>query len=325
MPNGFRKYIHLRQGHPDSFRFAVRVPAGGSVVPHNGGAQVLDGQGNPHLNLPAPWGLDSSNGDPLDGRGQPVRVEMEWGVSYTEPSGNHIQVFRFVPNQNDLDSAVYPVLLDPTATISGPATIEDVSIYRNSGNNNYGAFNALVLLEFVPFNWRTLIRAPAGSYPAGTITGYRWISQASQVGTAGDINAHLVKSANGDYLEGTKTGATEVGSVCWNKKIYNTTNWAGSVGCGTSGTDFVADGSPPSVNVSAINTPYTLVLTPQSATDARDGTNEGNSGIRLVTTGAGDLVFYSSDHATVARRPYFEVDYVAAGGTAQRFFFMRAS
>lgn len=53
------------------------------------------------------------------------------------------------------------------------------------------------------------------------------------------INIYEIKAANSGWVAGTADFASQGGSSCWSAKTFGVTNWAGSVGCGTAGTDYV--------------------------------------------------------------------------------------
>lgn len=125
------------------------------------------------------------------------------------------------------------------------------------------------------------------------------------------VNIYKVADANGTWVEGTASDATEVGSCCWNKKVYNTTNWAGSVGMGTAGTDYVntvlatasfTDGSS-GFKTFNFNANGLLVL------QSWFGTTGGN-GLFLIgdeATSGSITQWDSSETATSANRPILEI------------------
>jgi hypothetical protein len=56
------------------------------------------------------------------------------------------------------------------------------------------------------------------------------------------IVAYAIAAANGGWIEGTVNEAVQEGSPCWNQLAYGSpgTNWAGSAGLSTPGTDYIA-------------------------------------------------------------------------------------
>lgn len=311
-PNGFRKYIHLREGHPTSFTLAVRVPAGASIVPAGGGAKILDAQGQVHLRIPAPWGMDSSQGDPRNGMGQPVRVAFEWGAAFTEPSGDQVQVFRFVPNQDDLASAVYPVLLDPTVVISGTTDIEDNHLVLPFPTENCGGY-AFAILRGGEFR-KEIIRLQPSSIPAGDITGFRLFLFGALVTAPNNCTAYFVADAN-DWVEGTSTFADEPGACCWNQPKYLEQDWAGHpiLGCGKSGVDFDADPTPPAINMqTGVWNAWTLKSEwPPLWRDAIRAPN-GIICKESLVIGDPNVVTYATENVTGPL--YFEIDYKPVAG-----------
>lgn len=127
-------------------------------------------------------------------------------------------------------------------------------------------------------------------------------------------NMFDIAPANNGWVEGTANGAAEVGSSCWNNKIYDTVNWAGSVGMGTAGVDYLdqvasattVDGTTGQVNFD-MNAAGVLMVERWIRTPAL------NYGVVLRGNGtplAGEFNgFRSSDHSTAAQRPGIRIDY----------------
>lgn len=127
------------------------------------------------------------------------------------------------------------------------------------------------------------------------------------------INIYQPSASNADWTVGTSVDATEVGASCWNKKVYNTTNWAGSAGLSTATTDYV--------NTSLAS--YTFV-------DGRSGLttiNFNSDGVAYIQTllggtgGAGFLIIgdqstsntltgiESANASTVSQRPILTITF----------------
>lgn len=313
-PSGFRKYIHLREGHPAVFRFAVRIPAGGSIVPANGGAEVRDDQGRVYLRIPAPWGTDAED--------TAIRVAMEWGAAYTEPSGCHVQVFRFVTNQDDLDGAVYPVVVDPTVQITGTTNVEDNMLYKAVGSYNYGgAVFAIFGQRLANQTYRMVMRINETEIPAGTITDFRlkiWRYPNSHSINSGNLTFYIIKDAN-DWVEGTLPGgSSQTGSSCWTHAKYSAQTWAGAAGCGTSGTDYDADGSPPTHPYAAYTSGpdvlHTVDLDAAWPPLWRDAVRLNNGIVGFGREDIFDTQFSARSTESGSNPLYFEVDYTPAGG-----------
>ena len=66
--------------------------------------------------------------------------------------------------------------------------------------------------------------------------------------TAATVDVYRVSVANADWIEGSKNGGVEAAS-CWNDKKYaSIQEWAGSIGLGTSSTDYFATALSSEVN-----------------------------------------------------------------------------
>src|SRR5574343_1489778 len=129
-----------------------------------------------------------------------------------------------------------------TTTISGQGMVQDTTI-TGATNNNYGNLvynNCYWQSNGVTF--RELMKIQTSAIPSGLILGMR-LNMYSQYFTdfvLENVYIYLIKDAN-TWVEGTSGGGIQAGSACWNYCKYNTQNWAGSVGCSTSGTDYFAD------------------------------------------------------------------------------------
>lgn len=93
-------------GHPESFRYQLRLAPGMSYA--FGGERVVlfDSEGLEVASLPPPVGHDSSTVAPTDDGTQLVRASV---VQAADRNGH--PTFRWVLNQDDLDAAVYPVVI----------------------------------------------------------------------------------------------------------------------------------------------------------------------------------------------------------------------
>jgi hypothetical protein len=131
------------------------------------------------------------------------------------------------------------------------------------------------------------------------------------------INIYKVSDANGDWVEGTTLDIPQTGSPCWNTKVTNTVNWAGSAGLSTAGTDYV--------NTSLAS--YTFVdgtSGVKSITFNSDGIavvqswlgGAGGNGILIIgdeSTGGSWTEIASKEDATPSNRPQLVI--VTSGGS----------
>jgi hypothetical protein len=167
--------------------------------------------------------------------------------------------------------------------------------------------------------WWDLSVIPAGSIVnSATLKLYQAGSAAANAFT---LTAFDILVGNSGWIEGTKNNATAgAGEPCWNYKAYNTVAWAGSVGLGTSGTDYNAAniGTDTGNRSDPNGTEYAIALAP-AAVAAWLG-NAANYGIKVITsTGCGAIA--SAENATAARRPLLEIDWTAAGGAAKSWYY----
>lgn len=203
--------------------------------------------------------------------------------------------------QCDAVNAVYPILIDPTATLSGTSAIEDTFLNSSGVTTNWGNFSGVYYGNggsYVPI-WRI----DKTQIPSGTISALR-LNAYSSATAASALSSYFIADAN-TWVEGTASGSAQVGSCCWDYAIYSTQAWAGSAGCATSGTDYDADASPPTTTPSAGWNIIDLVAS--WATAWRDSTRANNGFIMHNATNTG--YFYSTENAS--NQPYFEIDYSA--------------
>lgn len=204
--------------------------------------------------------------------------------------------------------------------VAGYAGCEDALLYDQQPTYNYGAN----IRESVGFSNPNLYRTPmrwdvsavGGAITAATLSLY--FENAAQTTVNGQINAFAILTGNTGWVVGTKNGATQNGSICWNKRVYNTTNWAGSVGCGTAGTDHDAtelghghwiDGAPAWVDLPFDAHGITHIEA------WRTGTNDGLLLRANDEATSGYFAnFWSADYAVdTSLRPKLAITYTAGG------------
>lgn len=295
-------------GHPVQFRFALRIPASHSLVVENNSARITDLYGETWLAFPQVVGFDADR--------QLIRCTFIQGADITV-NGKTFPTVIVRPNATDLASAVYPVRIDPTATISGSTAIDDDQMTYKAASNymdrNCGGYSSNSVGRDGPgYLYRSLIRVRPTSFPEGSYTAFRMIlKRQAQSGSvaAGQLIIHRITDAN-TWVEGTSIYAIESGKVCWNYCAYNTQAWAGSAGCSTSGIDYDASGCTfdfPAYTSGPLVT-CSIALTTQWAVDLKSGARVAN-GFRIAeATDATDKVFaFATTESTDG--PSFEIDY----------------
>jgi len=189
-------------------------------------------------------------------------------------------------------------------SISGTASIEDTCITSGTPDGNFG--NNTFVFHGDNDAWRSLVRVTQAALPNGSVSGFRFFAYEVTAGRV--LTGFHVADAN-DWVEGTsQAGGTQAGSCCWNHAKYDTQSWAGTVGCGTSGTDFDADASPPGLTTqTAVYNEWTLYTA--WAMNWKSGARAANGFIIFDGSGAIARKFNSTENA--GNQPYFEVDYIA--------------
>lgn len=325
-----------KPGHPLIFRYTVKLPDGYRLGEFkNNSVAILDSQGVKKLQLVAPYGLDSSRLNLDTPTGQKfIPVKMQRG---NDVGG--LTVIELVLDQADLDGAVYPILIDPNVKIIGTTDFDDTFLASNLGTRSFGAWTSIQIgrVNGVPLR-RELIRGATSGMPAGTITGaslfFHRIANGSHSTQPGVLGIYRVVPAN-DWREGTASNADIPDDPDWNQCKSGSQDWAGhpTLGCGVSGVDFIADGSPPGGAYIAYPAGPDVwvdfsIFSPGWIEGWRDSTYANEGMVLFGTEGTSATLFqaHSSETGTSASRPYLSIDYVAAGGgNAQRFFFMGSS
>jgi len=226
-----------------------------------------------------------------------------------------------------LDAAAYPVTIDPDFSTGANA---DTAFYSAIPTRNYGASATLFV------NPNPIFRFILSSIPAGSIcnSGTLKLYQADTLSRTGSATATLYKitDANGDWIEGTQVGRTAgAGEPCYNAKEADgaggvTTAWAGSVGLGTAGTDYVNTSlGTCSINYTAsLGDEYSLTFTSAGLTVLEDwfGYATNNGLLFKVTSGIAGWCgsICSSEHATEAYRPVLSVTYTAGSTGVPKHF-----
>ena len=286
---------------PLSFQFALQPSAQAVLSVSADGVGVRDiADGASVLRLQPPWGRDANGVD--------VRCTLRAGSGVVY-RGETLPTVWIDVNSADLVGATYPVIIDPTTTITGSSAIEDAWIPSNSSDRNYGSSGILIYYGIGVSNYldRGLMRFSAALIPSGTLNAFRLSVKSYSNANPAPVNVYRVADAN-TWVEGTQNGATETGSCCWTHAKYDTQPWAGSVGCSTSGTDYDADASPPSITI-VPGTRQNFNLRTAWLSEWKSGARI-NNGIILISTSYYPRL-YSSDQAS-PNNAYFEIDYTPA-------------
>jgi hypothetical protein len=310
--HAIRKTIILKApGHQNSFRFALRYPDNWTHQIIDDILYVSNAQGTVIFQTKPLWAFDST---PINKK--PIRLNLVAGQPITVGLKT-FPTIRIVLNQIDLSNAIYPIHVDPTTTISGTTDIQDTWLQNDTGsgtNANWGGATTIRLGTFSDSYGsnasRTLFRIATASIPAGTITNFTMtIKNSATINATQAHEIYIIVDANSNWVEGTGNGSTQVGSCCYNRKIYNTTTWTGGAGIGSGGYD--TDASPPTIsltNGTSANTAHTATLKTAWATAWRDATRQ-NSGI-LIASAMASLAtdtFHSTEAAS--NQPTFEIAY----------------
>lgn len=256
------------------------------------------------------WAVDNDN--------QNLRVSIEEGGAKGKT-----QLYYLVINQEDFNNATFPIKLDPTTTISGTGAIEDCGYYAAApptGDWNLGTATECQIGTISGAPNGAWIRIAKTALPlASNVTSFTAYTYTSGRVETRNARWFLLTAANDGVLEGTTNYAPQNGSMCYTYKAYDTTTptpWAGSAGAQTSGVDYEADASPPSNNGPGVaaSTEITYTLKPTWVTNVIDGIRNELAMIIIGTTGGRGSSFRSTEYATTAYQPHFDIEYTEIAG-----------
>jgi hypothetical protein len=315
-----KTFVLADNNAPTSYRLAFLLPDGYTYELADSVLRALDSEDVEVFSTKHPTAYDSATTylSP-DGR-QPMRCTLVEDGTLSH-DGDTWVVLRLDLNQDDLDSAVFPVEADPTVQITGATDIDDTYLSEgqpeiNGGVYRWSFWGGIFIANNV---YRMVERIATSTIPAdGTITGFRMYGTRIATGysAVGDnMDAYRITAGN-DWNEGVKNNAqSTVGEVCWLWRRFWQAYWLGTAGCGTSGTDYVADPSPPTMSYTAYTSgsdvPFTITLDPAWPVIWRNaGDNKGMMWRSRTEANETFFWFYSSDSPTTPA--YYEIDYLLA-------------
>jgi hypothetical protein len=187
---------------------------------------------------------------------------------------------------------------------------------QNTYTRNFGATTAL--LGGGAAARKILYRFNLSSIPAAatcTAAKLTLTSSGTSWGGAGRwFYVYGISDANGDWVEGTANGTDETGSPCWYYKAYHPstpTDWAGSDGLSTAGTDYV-DTVIASYEITSSKTDgqsYDVTFNAAGLTVVKSWFGQStNNGFFLYNTTI-NFAVYAKEYSTESYRPTLTVTY----------------
>jgi len=192
------------------------------------------------------------------------------------------------------------IVFDPTLNLQpNPTAGKDVHIRSDAPTSNWDGATSL---EIVTTNRKALLRFDLSSIPSDATCD---LATYTVYSGGGGLNTHTIYSVASGNGAWTETGAT------WDT-MDGSTNWAGSAGLGTSGTDYEASpiGSG-TFNFNPAGTPTDFSL---NATRVKGwfGASNTNYGILHVSSGGVDFIRSSDYVVDPSLRPKMSVMYTEA-------------
>lgn len=191
--------------------------------------------------------------------------------------------------------------------------------FANAVNLNYGAATNIWVgaSAFGDYPIRTIQRYDLSMIPDGVIiqAAEIVIEVTTIIGSGDTVSLYQITDANNNWVEGTSSGATEVGASCWNDHTYqNVTEWAGSAGLSTAGIDYVNTKLMLDLAISTTGS-KTLTLNAAGRIAIRKRLDDDDIEFLLhntTTTQSNYAQFATSEHGTTSYRPYLKITYALA-------------
>ena len=190
----------------------------------------------------------------------------------------------------------------------------DTSLWSGGANNNFGVATTLYLdspslVVLLRFDLSGILSTATCDAAALKLTPAT--NESSET-----YNLYKITDANGDWVEGTKNNATAgTGEPCWNKKAYNTVDWAGSAGMSTAGTDYVNTVLATFTGAVTAGTTFELTFNASGLAILQDWFGDAaNNGFLLKCEHSTEKQFCSGEYSNAALRPILSVTYTEAGG-----------
>ena len=179
-------------------------------------------------------------------------------------------------------------------------------------NYNYGSIN---IIRIGTGGRKSLLRYDLSGIASDKICTAATFKFTNQIDVPAEMNFYVyeIAAANGDWVEGTGNASAQNGSPCWNKKVYNTTDWAGSAGLSTAGTDYVNTAlATKTLTTASKNTDLVEFTVNASGLAILQGWfgDASNAGFLLLSDHASSYhVFHSKESTTAGYRPILSVTY----------------
>lgn len=244
-----------------------------------------------------------------DADGEMIPVQM---YVVDLPNPKRFKLYAGVP-VSWMDTAVYPVVIDPTFSVQPDATAGfDNRIQNNLPNNNYGTATVMASGETLSgaTTYRALIKFDLSSIPSNAVISTATFSLYDYFHDASNVRTARCYRILRDW---TETGST------WNN--WKSGNAWTTAGCGSAGNDYASgDIGNLSYDVAAAKW-RDFPMTASGIEDFVNGTNPNYGWIVRMDTEVNDYHDHrTSDFGTASFRPKIEIVWVRRGGGSPYFF-----
>lgn len=286
----------------NEYKFSINPVGNYTYEEQNGNIKCVNDQGD-HIYIKATYAKDANN----DYGSVSLRL--------AEKVGNK-QFFYKVIDLDWLRNAVGPVECDPTVTIDDDTgTIEDAQLLGANPTFNYGASTTNALRYFTSTNINLGVIKVDLSLYSGTVTNAYF---GLDMGAAAIPSTLEWYELYRDWVEGTKVGVAESGSVCFQSAKYLSVDWT-TVGARGNGTDRngTKDGSKalPTIADNNYTVPLTNLLVQKWLDNSAD--NHGLQLIPIELAGFSASIFQSSETVS-GNKPYFYMEYTEGGSRRKK-------
>ena len=286
---------------PDEYIFTLKEKGGANYTYEelNGGIICRDMDGDEHIYFKSPWVKDSSG---------------DYGPAYLElgPTIGGLQSIVKRIDTTWLRQASGIVTFDPTVTIQDEdgGRISDSYLDDANVNDNYGGSTIMSLLNLSAVEWRSLCKVDLTEFSDLEIIDSNF--QMETAYSTSNYGSSTYWKILKDWGEGSSSGASESGAVCWNYAKYNTNAWT-TAGCNNTTSDRSPQLGTVGLNVSA-NTWLTLDISIATTQDWIDNPS-GNHGIIILPlpqASSGQQGFFTSE-SSAGHGPKFYMEYTTNG------------
>lgn len=218
-----------------------------------------------------------------------------------------------------IDTAVFPIKLDPTFDSGTTGAAADTNINENVPTYSFGELDVLAVEGSSGQRKNTLLKFDLSSISGASVVNSYSLYLTTNQFSGGDVTANVYRiiSPNTSFANTGFGTAASAGDTTWNYRIETTNRWAGDTGsnggtdagCSVSGTDYSSTLMGTGTLSGTYTTKNTLTSSDSSAKAEVLSMISTNYGMVVITSDAQYAYLCASEHATGTYRPELVIDY----------------